>query len=254
MLTTPLGWSFVLGIAGGGVRILGRRRRGALRCGAWLVAGAWLAAMVAAWPPAASVVSRPLERWATRWPQVPAWAESASPEAIVVFAGGIEGAKVPGAPLDTGSLERVVEAVRQARRWPRALVIFSGGTKHPAPGGITGGRRMAEVAQELGLEPERIVVEASSRDTYENAIYCAEILRSRAITRVALVTSAVHMARSRAALLKQGYPSLPLPVSAPRLGPAGLGWLTPDDGAVRRMTWAFHEWLGLAWYRLRGRI
>lgn len=254
LLTSPMGLGFLLGLAGFALwawdALKGRRPR---RGPGWIAAG-WLLAVASSSPAAAHVVAAPLERRATTWPPPPPWADREAPEAIVVFAGGIQGAKAPGAPLDGGSMERVQEAVARARRWPGALVIVSGGTREGLDARLSAGSRMAEVALELGLEPSRLVVETGSRNTYENAVKCAALLRERGIRRVALVTSPLHMVRARAALRKQGYLTQALPPPAPRLGPARLDWILPDEEAAQRMAWAIHEWLGLAWYRARSFI
>lgn len=254
VLTTPMGWGFLLGLAGAILWVRDARSGRKPRRGPGWIAAAWIVAMASSSPAVAHLMAAPLERCAAARPPPPAWAGREAPEAIVVFAGGIQGEKAPGAHLDWGSMERVQEAVAQARRWPAALVILAGGTRHGRDERLSAGTRMAEVARQLGLEPSRLVVETGSRNTHENAVECAALLRQRGIGRVALVTSPLHMVRARAALWKQGYLSQPLPFPAPRLGPPRLDWILPHEEAVQRTAWAIHQWLGLAWYRLRSFI
>ncbi|MFM8314740.1 MAG: YdcF family protein [Deltaproteobacteria bacterium] len=54
---------------------------------------------------------------------------------------------------------------------------------------------------------EKIILEAQSTSTIENAIECAKILRTKKVTRVLLVTSDYHMSRS-AALFKKFSPEI----------------------------------------------
>ncbi len=254
LLTTPMGWGFLLGLVGSVLWAWDALRGRRPRRGAGSIAAGWLVAMAGSSPAVAHVVAAPLERRAATWPPPPAWADREAPEAIVVFAGGIQGAKAPGAPLDWNSTDRVREAVVRARRWPEALVIVSGGTRGGLDARLSAGSRMAEAALELGLEPSRLLVETGSRNTYENAVECAALLKQRGIRRVGLVTSPLHMVRARAALSKQGYLTQALPPPAPRLGPPRLDWILPDEEAAQRTAWAIHEWLGLAWYRVRSFI
>lgn len=157
-----------------------------------------------------------------------------------------------GAPLGEASLERLHTALLVARRWPTAQIVFSGGRGRDEPTGS--GARMREEALALGLAPERIEVEEAARDTRGNALHCAALIGARGWTRVAVVTSARHMARSRAALQRAGVSSLAVPTPSPEVVRFGPGDWLPDALALRDSTAALHEWIGMAYYRLRGWI
>lgn len=251
LVLTPLGWLF-LAVALGGAALLAAVvfRRTALRTAALAVPSlAALVLVLAALPPVAAALHAGVARLGTRWPPLPSWAADGTPDAIVVFSGGLADRNAPGT-LGAASFERLVAAVEAARRWPEAAVLFSGGA--PGGGAVTAGGLMAEHARRLGLAPERIVLEPAALDTRENALYCARILAARGVRRPALVTSPEHMARARAALRQAGFESLPLPSApVPGDGSARRG-VFPDTTSLVRTSNALHELVGLAVYRLRG--
>lgn len=252
LLTSPLGWISSLGIFALFVSWRARRRPPEVRfrIPLRLIAAAWLVLLLAACPPLSFRLERSLVSFAERWPSSSLGVATGQVQAIFVFSGGIEGSAVAGAPLGTSSRERLHAALIAAQRWPESIVVFSGG---PRPGQTIGsGSRMQEEAIALGLAPERIVLEGAARDTRGNALNCAALAAQRGWTRVALVTSPIHMARSRGALSRAGLDSQPeFPASVKTARFEWTDWF-PDAGALQRTTAALHEWIGLAYYRIRG--
>lgn len=94
-------------------------------------------------------------------------------------------------------------------------------------------------------------IEPASKDTEQNARFSARILRAAGIKRILLVTHAMHMARASAAFTRAGMEV----VEAPTVFYSGaktsfLSYL-PGAYGLYRTYYASHEWIGLAWYRLR---
>ncbi|RMG48948.1 MAG: YdcF family protein [Acidobacteria bacterium] len=249
---TPLGWSWLLGAAAavalaGSLRSprIGTRAAAAAGLGAWLLLAAFASPLVA------SHLEEAAAGIGLGWPPDPPWKDEMAPEAIAVLAGGVLGDPGPTAPLSESSLRRLHRALAVSRRWPAALVIFSGGAPGRPPEETAAGRMAAE-ARRLGLPATRIVVEPRSANTHLNAVEVARILRARGLSRVAVVTSAMHMARARGCLAREGFLSLAVPVAPPRRGRFKPGHLLPDVTALARSGAALHELIGLAYYRLRG--
>ncbi|MES2017085.1 MAG: YdcF family protein [Pseudomonadota bacterium] len=94
-------------------------------------------------------------------------------------------------------------------------------------------------------------VEDQSEDTFENAVNSARILKAAGVTRVLLVTQALHMPRAQAAFARNGITV----IAAPTLFYSRMKWspvmLVPSAGGMYRSYYAWHEWLGLWWYRWR---
>lgn len=255
ILTTPLGWVFLAGLAMILVRLFFGWTRDA-KTGTWQPRRffrpfllLWLATMALSTDQVARWIADPLERGELAVP-LPNWLEQEVPEAIVALGGGLAGPARPGVPLSAASTERLFAALAAARAWPEAMVLFSGGD--PDGGEVSSGTRMAEEALRLGLSPERILVERQARTTRENAVYGAGVLRQHGFKRVALVTSAVHMPRALASFWHEAFVCLPVKASAPGVARWHPALLVPDAQALVRTTGAVHEWLGLAWYRYKG--
>ncbi|WP_306393646.1 YdcF family protein [Telluria beijingensis] len=94
-------------------------------------------------------------------------------------------------------------------------------------------------------------VENRSRNTAENAAFSAALLRADGVTRVLLVTDAMHMERARTVFQRQGLAVTDAPTmffgdQARRLG----AWVPSAEG-MRRSWYASYELIGIAWYRMR---
>ncbi|MGA7457445.1 MAG: YdcF family protein [Methyloceanibacter sp.] len=163
-----------------------------------------------------------------------------------------------GAPTLNEAGERMVEAAMLARRFPEAKIAFSGGDA-----GIlyTSGSE-AEGAQTLltalGVPQDRLILEAKSRDTYENAAYLKqEFARAGELgpgKRWLLITSAYHMPRAMGAFRQAGFNVEPWPLDYRTRGKADL--TRPFDKVsegLRRVDVASREWVGLLAYWLTGR-
>lgn len=128
---------------------------------------------------------------------------------------------------------------------------------------VTGGATMEQPVPEAELLQQSLKddfgvltvwTEDRSRTTAENARYSAELLTQRGIYRVLLVSHAMHMARAEGVFRRAGLEVIPAPTAFHRRGPLDRGvtaWL-PRVSALRQTNQALHEYLGMAWYRLRG--
>ncbi|MEW6642816.1 MAG: YdcF family protein [Pseudomonadota bacterium] len=187
----------------------------------------------------------------------PAWqSDGRDPDGVIVLGGTIN----PDISVARGSVEleasgeRVLAMLQLARRFPRARIVFTGGsgnlTAAPIPEAPIAGRLL----DEFGVARDRVILESRSRTTDENAVFTRELLTPKPGERWLLVTSAFHMPRSVAAFRAAGFDVEPYPVDW------GLrGWsdaLVPMDTlgqGLRRADLALHEWMGLIAYRLSGK-
>jgi uncharacterized SAM-binding protein YcdF (DUF218 family) len=131
------------------------------------------------------------------------------------------------------------------------VVVASGGAFVEGDGAES--PATADLLVEWGVPREAIVVEGRSGTTRENAVETAKLLAERSLHRVLLVTSAAHMGRALGAFRAVGVEAVPAPADFQVGGgtPTVLEWL-PDAGALRRTNEALREWMGRAWYGLRG--
>jgi uncharacterized SAM-binding protein YcdF (DUF218 family) len=112
---------------------------------------------------------------------------------------------------------------------------------------------MRELLRRAGVRDDLIWVEEQSQSTHGNAVHGARILREHSLKRIALVVDALSMPRAAACFRKEGLEVAPAPCDLRMWGPFREEIL-PSWKSIRRNEITLHEWLGLAWYRLRGWI
>lgn len=164
-----------------------------------------------------------------------------SAQAVVILGGGVHhGApEYGGDTLSRYSLERVRYGAKLARI-SKLPVLVSGGS-------VYGGQAEADLMK-LVLETEFAVAvrwtESQSRDTAENALYTARMLKAANIRRIALVTHASHMRRATGAFEKSGLQVVPAATGFTPQGVSTFEKLLPSVRAFERSAAAVHEWIG----------
>jgi uncharacterized SAM-binding protein YcdF (DUF218 family) len=105
----------------------------------------------------------------------------------------------------------------------------------------------------LAVPQAALTLESRSTNTYENALFTRELPGLDARKPWLLLTSAWHMPRAMATFQKAGWNVTPYPVDF-RTG-GGTPW-SQYDLRLGADKWELllHEWLGIAAYRLSGRI
>jgi len=249
LLVQPLG---LLALALAVLVLLALRRRATLS--AVLSAVSLAGVLLASQTNAGRLLLQPLENRFARPQAMPAPQDVAG---IIVLGGGFDGfVTVARGGFELGdSGDRFVEAVRLAGLYPQAPVVVSGG-EAALIGAAEGDATIApRFFAALGVEPDRLILEDRSMNTYQNAVFTKAVLPPDAQGRWLLVTSAYHMPRSVSAFRKQGVPVTPWPADYRTAGNEtfSVGRNNPA-AAMGEFSDALREWLGLVVYRLTGRI
>lgn len=173
------------------------------------------------------------------------------PEAIVILGAGLyTNAPEYGGDSPSGTLlVRLRYAATLARR--TGLPLLATGGRVFGAGSSEASVMRAVLEDEFGV-PVRWLEEAS-RNTAENARESARILLPAGIKRVFVVTHALHMPRAMASFRRAGLEPVAAPtrfITRPRGRPLLLDAF-PTYGALSVSAQALHEYLGMAWYRLR---
>ena len=239
--------AFVCGLAG---LLIDRLfcRPWAWRWGRRLLVGAALAFLALTLLPFDSLLLRPLEE---RFPQVAAL--PAGIDGVVVLGGAVSpsGSQARGAPQVNASAERVFAMLELAHKLPSASVVFSGGTGSLFSPEYREADEVKRLLRELGVRIDRFVFERASRNTRENALYSHDLMLPQRTDRWLLVTSAFHMPRAMGTFREIGWQVVAYPVDFQT--PESGGYLRFDPlGRLSRVQLAAKEWIGLAYYRLRG--
>lgn len=191
------------------------------------------------------------------WPYPPLSGRPEDAGAIVVLSGGIKppDAIRTRAELSDPSMNRCLLAAEIYHRGPRCPVIVSGGRFDPEATYPPDSALMREMLIRLGVDEADVIEEDQSRNTIQNALATREILRDRGIGKVLLVTNAFHMRRSLLTFRKAGIDAVAAPCDHRATGSVWKpGNFIPSPEAMGDLTASLHEWIGIAWYRVRGRI
>jgi uncharacterized SAM-binding protein YcdF (DUF218 family) len=183
---------------------------------------------------------------------------------IVVLGGGTEAPEPPRPMTETnGAGDRVLYAAWLYRQGKAPAILVSGGLLDWTDSQTTPAEDMAALLEMLGVPSQAIWLQTQSRNTYEDAIYSAQILKEKGIQRILLVTSAWHMPRSVRLFQAQGLQVTPAPtdfyvtdadwkrLKTPDLRVQLLG-LFPSADNLGLTTRMLKEYLGMLVYDLQG--
>lgn len=148
------------------------------------------------------------------------------------------------------TLVRLRHAAR-LHRLTKLPLLVSGG----APDGH--GESEAEVMARSLKEDFGVTVrwlESTSDNTAQNALHASLMLQKAGISRILLVTDALHMPRSERSFVQAGFEVVPAPTGFVSTRPLDAASVIPGAAAMKNSHYALHEWLGLLWYRLRAAL
>lgn len=186
--------------------------------------------------------------------QPPTPLEMQGHDALVVLAGGIKRQPPNGTPtiLGTLSLDRLICGVTLFKEGRAPVLVLSGGIGDAFHKNPPEADEMRNLAIRLGVPPSALISETGSRTTGESAVEVRRALPR--LRRILLVTSAFHLPRAMAMFRKQGFEQVtPVPCGY-ELPSTDFGWkdFIPSTYGFRLVTYAVHEYVGIAVFRLWG--
>jgi uncharacterized SAM-binding protein YcdF (DUF218 family) len=216
-----------------------------------LIAGSFLA--VCALTPLCVVLIRPLE---DRFP-AHSFDEIQNPKGIIALGGALNASLTRArGPIALGPAgARLTEALALAHYFPKARLVFSGGSADLLGNGIPEGDVAEEFISELGLPMDRVIIERKSRNTFENAQFTFDLVEPQPGDVWILVTSAYHMPRAVGSFERAGFKIAAYPVDYFTFGDQRDYWaytfaplksLPMIDTAVK-------EWVALTIYWIFGK-
>ena len=143
---------------------------------------------------------------------------------------------------------RLMEGIRIYRKFPGSRLLLSGGGAFDP---ISEAEVMARVAREMGVPERDIILESKSKDTRDEALFIKPMVGNEPFV---LVTTASHIPRSMALFRKLGMNPIASPVGHSIKDRQGLrlNSFFPSTGSIKNAELAIHEYLGMAWAKLRG--
>jgi len=170
---------------------------------------------------------------------------------IIVLSGGHTSS--PEIPLTLQStrvtMVRLVEGIRLKKIYPNAKLVLSGGDRYNE---ISDADAMFSMAKDLGVDEHDIVLENNSGGTEEQARLIQPIVGT---DRCILVTSAAHMVRAVALFHKMGVDPIPAPTDyLVKTRNITDRFFYPNEESLLKSRTALHEYAGILWAKLRGKI
>jgi len=216
----------------------------------WLLGVIVLVLLIVGLFPVGQWVFYPLE---SRFPANPTLPESVT--GIIVL-GGAEDAVLSEIWKQVevnGRAERLLTFLTLAKQYPRAKLVFTGGSGRLLDQEFKGASVAKTLFQEHGLDLSRLILEDQSRNTYENAVCSKTLVNPDPDETWILITTAWHMPRSVGIFREVGWPVIPYPVDH---------WTVPGNlleigfdlaGHLRNLKIATKEWMGLLSYYISGK-
>lgn len=177
-------------------------------------------------------------------------------DGIVVLGGIVDPAqtRARGEEAIGGAMERLVAFARLAQRYPEANLVFTGGSGDPWNQEFKEAHAVGPLLTLLGVDPNRVLFEAESRNTYENAVFSRRLVQPEAGERWLLVTSAFHMPRAVGCFRRAGWKVIGYPTDFNTAGAqADFRLRFNVTGGFAGLSGLLHEGAGLLFYRLTGR-
>lgn len=231
-----------------------------IRLGRKLLMGGSLIFLLYLFSPLAEYLMLGLEVQYAPMLKPPAWMK---PDTIVVLSGYAEEyAEFPVTSLlSDRTVGNLAEGLRLHRLLPQANLVLSGGVLREGARPVAA--TMGDFLEQMGVPAANIRIEGKSRNTYENLVETRRIVGSKPFI---LVAQACDMRRAMAVARKLGMQPLAAPANywiAPRYaGLDGRGrvreffraFAHPSGNNLIKIQWAYHEYAGYVWYRMRGRL
>jgi uncharacterized SAM-binding protein YcdF (DUF218 family) len=183
------------------------------------------------------------------------------PDKILILSGYAEEHEgFPITSLLSGmTIGNLTEGLRLYRLMPDSVLIVSGGVLRKDEQSVAAS--MAEFLKQMGVSEEHILIEGNSRNTYENFRESGKFVGTEPFI---LVAQACDMRRAMAVARKLGQNPMAAPASywasqnnsglskLEKTGKFLSHFFYPSVENLNRIQWAYHEYAGYLWYRLRG--
>jgi uncharacterized SAM-binding protein YcdF (DUF218 family) len=184
--------------------------------------------------------------------------EASIPETAVILGGYAEFDAHRNRVQMSDAADRLYSVVNLYQQKRIKRIILSGGSSS-----VTGRTKpeadyVLPILKNYGIPDSSVIKESKSRNTHENALNTAKILKEKHIEGpILLVTSSFHMRRSMGTFTKAGIDVTPYPVHF--ISDYGRGYFLPDffipsSEALFRCDAIIKEWVGYLAYAITGKL
>jgi len=216
------------------------------KSGRYLVRLGFFVLVFFSWSVVPEILFKPLESY------FPDQSITNSFDVIVVLGGGFKILK--SGNVKFGALNRIVQGIALTKQYPDSKLVLSGGTASIINPNPREADYMKELALQLGVPDENIIVERNSRNTYEQAVEISKLIddsiHNNTYGKLILITSAFHMPRAVGCFKKAELKLIPYSVDYIHNGLGLFDLFTFSSENLMLSRTAIKEWLGLLVYRL----
>ena len=165
-------------------------------------------------------------------------------DVIVVLGGGVYN----NGRLKASSYKRLITGFILHRKTGLPIILSGGASISVIPEA----KIMKKLLENFGVKKEFIYADLMSRDTYENAKYVKKICEKLKCKKIILVTSGFHMFRAKKTFEKLGFKVIPYPTDLKFEGKYNIYSIFPKYSVFYDSSIAIREYVGIAFYFLRG--
>lgn len=181
--------------------------------------------------------------------------QSSHYEAVVVLSGMLHLSNSTEEQLEFGEgVERILTGIQWVLEEKANFLIISGGEGALFPTGKSESIYLQEFAMSLGVPEEKILIDSTSRNTYENAVEVEKIVQQKGFKQILLVTSAFHMFRAKGCFSQVGLEVDVFPVDYYTVTHVSSDFrrFLPSSNSLRITALGIHEMVGILAYSIRG--
>ena len=177
-------------------------------------------------------------------------------DAVVVLSGMLDLNNSTKGKLEFGSaVDRVLEGYKQIKSGRANTMIISGGSGDLFDQSRSEAVYLKDFLISIGMKPEKIIVEADSRNTFENAVESEKIIREKGYNNILLITSAFHMLRAEGCFTGAGVKvdRLSVDYRANQNKAYDILDFVPSSSNLSSVSLVIHEAVGILIYWITGK-
>ena len=176
-------------------------------------------------------------------------------DAVIVLSGMVDLINSSDSQIEfSGAVDRVLAGMEIVKEGKANYLIISGGDGALIQKGRSEALLLKRFAVKWGIREDRILVDADSRNTYENALKTAKIIEEFRLSKLLLITSAFHMYRAHGCFrrVELDVDILPVDFATGNKVP-DFRYFLPSSSALAQTSRVLHEFLGILVYGITGR-
>lgn len=176
-------------------------------------------------------------------------------DGVIVLAGMVDLKRSRPDRIEFGSaVDRILRGIDLVKKGQADYLIISGGDGGLIQSGKSEAVLLQDFALKQGLQKRQIIIDPKSRNTHENAIETAKIIKKEKLNSLLLITSAFHMFRAHGAFRQSGLTVDLLPVDHHgRIASLDFRNFLPSSDSMSRSRLVIHEIIGILTYGLTGK-